>query len=99
MVERNSGKIEVIVAGGSLPGSELSTEIFSVTDNRWRTGPKLPQAIVYGVSVPYRSALSTYSYYRVAKGDSTNTRNLKDCAKSRAYFIATYPHCILLNAA
>ena len=55
MVERNSGKIEVIVAGGSLPGSELSTEIFSVTDNRWRTGPKLPQAIVYGVSVPYRS--------------------------------------------
>ena len=56
MVERKSGKIEVIVAGGSLPGSELSTEIFSVTDNRWRTGPKLPQAIVYGVSVPYRFA-------------------------------------------
>ena len=26
MVERNSGKIEVIVAGGSLPGSELSTD-------------------------------------------------------------------------
>ena len=59
MVERNSGKIEVIVAGGSLPGSELSTEIFSVTDNRWRTGPKLPQAIVYGVSVPYRSVAPT----------------------------------------
>ena len=59
MVERKSGKIEVIVAGGSLPGSELSTEIFSVTDNRWRTGPKLPQAIVYGVSVPYRVEIST----------------------------------------
>ena len=59
MVERKSGKIEVIVAGGALPGSELSTEIFSVTDNRWRTGPKLPQAIVYGVSVPYRLAIST----------------------------------------
>ena len=58
MVERKSGKIEVIVAGGSLPGSELSTEIFSVTDNRWRTGPKLPQAIVYGVSVPYRFEIS-----------------------------------------
>ena len=71
MVERKSGKIEVIVAGGSLPGSELSTEIFSVTDNRWRTGPKLPQAIVYGVSVPYRFDILTkgplylYDVYKI----------------------------------
>ncbi len=34
MTERRNGKVEVVVAGGSLPGSEVTTEIFSVTDNR-----------------------------------------------------------------
>ena len=53
-VERYNGKIEVIVAGGSLPGSELSTEIFSVTDNRWRGGPNLPKAVNFAQSLPYR---------------------------------------------
>ena len=57
MIQRKNGKVEVVVAGGSLPGSELSTEIFSVTDNRWRTGPNLPQAIIYGVSVQYANTL------------------------------------------
>lgn len=57
MIQRNNGKVEVVVAGGSLPGSELSTEIFSVTDNRWRTGPNLPQAIIYGVSVQFANTL------------------------------------------
>ena len=52
--ERNNGKVEIIVAGGSLPGTELSTEIFSVYENRWRAGPKLPKAIVYGASLSYR---------------------------------------------
>lgn len=54
LFERINGKIEVVVAGGSLPGSELSTEIYSVTDNRWRKGKDLPRAIIYGVSVSYR---------------------------------------------
>jgi len=71
MVERRNGKVEVVVAGGSLPGanhfirpkliaqsgSELTTEIFSVTDNRWRRGPNLPRAVIYGVSLPYRNSL------------------------------------------
>jgi hypothetical protein len=54
MVERLNGRIEIVVAGGSLPGSELATEIFSVADNRWRQGPNLPKAIIYGVSIPFR---------------------------------------------
>ena len=57
LMQRNSGKKEIVVAGSSLPGSERTTEIFSVTDNRWRRGPPLPLAIIYGVSIQLMNSL------------------------------------------